>query len=185
MTNQKIEQLRQKLNEIYVEREEQINLIINAFNNKENIWLYGLTGTAKSALFNDMAKGLGYSIYHINQQSAYFLLESYDEINRTYNFNLDTNIPTVLFLNHPYFWHKSPDSIKAIVDIQRRRPELFPFEFIVGESLWPVNHEKTNWLTDYFQQEIQFEDIKNPLNRKKALKTKSLRDKYFNATETT
>ncbi len=177
MTGEQIQQLKQKLNETYVEREEQIDVMIDAFTKPENIWLYGLTGTGKSALFNDIAKALGYSVYHIDRKSSYYFLESFYEINNTYKFGVDINTPTILFLNHPYLWHESPDLIKAVVDIQHRNPESFPFSFIVAESLWEVSDRKTDWLADYFQQQIEFRDIQDAQNRIKALKIYSRKKK--------
>lgn len=169
MTDKHTQQLKQKLNKIYFEREEQIDLIIDGFTKQENLWLYGPTGTAKSKLFNEMAEALGYSVYHIDRQTSYWLLEGYDEKKNTPQLGIDANTPTILFINHPYLWHKSPDLIKAVVDLQRSKPDSFPFSFIVAESLWEVTNEKTNWLTDYFPKQIEFKDIQNPENRLKAL----------------
>jgi hypothetical protein len=69
--------------------------------------------------------------------------------------------------------------IKAVVDVQRSQPELFPFSFIVGESLWEVGNESTNWLTDYFQKQIEFKDIQDAKNRIKAIKIASQNKKDF------
>lgn len=165
MADEDINQLKQKLNETFLEREEQVDSIIDAFNNRENFWLYGLTGTGKTALFNTIANGLEYSVRSVDTSAIQLYLERYKYPDKSYKlFGINPNTPTILFLDHVYLLKDYYLVITEMLDIQQQYPHLFPFSFVVAESLWMINDDKTNWLSEYFQKEICFNPIKNEDN---------------------
>ncbi len=165
MADEDIYQLKQKLNETFLERKEQIDSMINAFNNRENLWLYGLTGTGKTALFNAIANGLEYSVRFVETTAIHLYLERYKYPDKSYKlFGINPNTPTILFLEHIYLLKDDSLNIAKMLDIQKQYSHLFPFSFVVAESLWMINDNKTNCLSEYFQKEICFNPIKNEDN---------------------
>ena len=161
MTQEQVQQLKKKLNKIFLEREEQIESIIDAFNNRVNVWLYGSTGTAKTALLNAVIEGFGYSVRAVADPTfLYLYLERSNDLEKSRKlFGINANIPTILCLDHPYMLEEYSAFIRNVLDIKHDRPHLSPFSFVVGESLWEVHDERTNWLADYFERQIQFESI--------------------------
>lgn len=166
MNQEQIQQLKKKLNEAFFEREEQIDSMIDAFNNRENFWLYGNTGSAKTALLNALAKGLGYSVHVVSDMTfIHWYLESFITLDKARDlWGIDANIPAIVCIEHPYILQQSSAIIRMFFDLQHERPYLFPFDLIVGESLCEVHDQSTNWLADYFKRQIYVEYIKNEDN---------------------
>lgn len=171
MNQEQTQQLKKTLNEDYFEREEQIDSIIDAFNNRVNTWLYGVPGTGKTALLKAVAKGLGYSVHILPELTfLHWYLESSITLDKSREFfGISANIPAVIYIHHPYMLQEHSAIIKMFLDTQHERPHLFSFNLVIGESLWEIHDKRTNWLIDYFECQIHFENIKNKDNLRKLM----------------